>query len=140
MADACESLVARIRAETATIGGGPWNASNVFAGPLRPESGGANGIPRKAIFVANAGGLPPWMRFGSGGNVRRQECTIYVRGEAPDTLEATRDVADGVWTAVHRCTLSGFINCVCVSDVLFLTTNPTDLPLYSMRVQVWLDA
>jgi hypothetical protein len=136
MADGAESIRDRIIAQTSAIGGGPWTTANVFAGPLRAWT---TTIPRKAIFVTPQGGPPPWMRMGSGGNVRRQEFTIYVRGDV-GAFEANRDVADGVWTAVHRCTLSGFINCVLVTEPLVLTVMPTDQPLISMRVQLWLDA
>lgn len=139
MADGAELIVARIAAQSATIGGGPWAAgTNVFASALLAPSEHDGAIPQKAMFVVPAGGPAPWMTFGAADrNIRRQEYTVYVRGSAPDTREATRDAAYNAWTAVHRATISGFINCVCVSDVLMLTTQPTDLPLFSFRVQTW---
>lgn len=137
MPDAAAAMGAVI--ENATLTGGtfrfpPSGSANMFLGAVHSEK---TGVPRKSLFLVESGGPPPWMRFGAATrNIRRHWVTLYVRGE-PNALEATRDLAEELWVLLQRGTVTGFFNCVTRGEPIYLTTNPTDLPLFSLRFELW---
>jgi hypothetical protein len=132
MADAAAAVAAKV----VTILGSGWTyGTNVFSGPMRAE---ALDIPREAVFCREGGGPKAMMRFGGGGNIREQRVLVYVRGAGLDTMKETRDRAHQIWEGLMRATISGFISSVCEGEPIFLEMMPTDVPVWTVSVMLWL--
>lgn len=83
-------------------------ATNVFRGPVREVDGA--GIPAKAVFCVESGGLPPQAFNGETVQLKRVFVDVRIRGDKDDGYSGAKSLADSVFDTTKYASISGYID------------------------------
>lgn len=110
------------------------SSANVFEGPMRKAG---NGVPHQAIFIANTGGYEPQEYMDGGSPLLPKRAAIFVRSN-PKDYSGGRSLAAAVFTAVHKCDISGYVRVVALNaEPVYLGVDDTEHHEWAFDVSAW---